>query len=316
MNTLKIVFAKIIVFLFIKSWRVLERIILRRNLPENSHYYLMKIFHILSGGSYGVLFSYANPLQSNRTLTMPLDLCRNNELWIFRRGSSYDALLIKNLAANLDQADIFLDIGANVGLYSLTLAQVFPKKKVVAVEPFDHNLAVLKKNIELNHLLNIEVVEGVVSHEDGQVTFHVNPLNEGGGSIQSFDDYLTGDVRVNAETFQKEHPDFVSKITVKSYRLEQLVPAPNTCVFKIDVEGAEADVLRSAETIFRENRVIRLVVEVIESTSVDVINFLNKHGFDCYRIGQNSPMKASDPLPRRVVNLIGVKGQAVPVATP
>ena len=62
---------------------------------------------------------------------------------------------------------VILDIGANIGSFTIVAARLFPNAKVIAVEPEPSNIQLLKKNIAINNLTNVEVVECAVSDKAG-----------------------------------------------------------------------------------------------------------------------------------------------------
>jgi FkbM family methyltransferase len=65
---------------------------------------------------------------------------------------------------------VILDIGANIGLMTVTLAKRFPKSKVYSFEPIPYNLATLNQNIELFRLDNVRVFPIALGNEDGKIT--------------------------------------------------------------------------------------------------------------------------------------------------
>ncbi len=69
------------------------------------------------------------------------------------------------------KGDLFVDIGASVGYYTLLLAGNFAE--VIAVEPEPESYGGLLENTE--HLDNIRTVQVAISDEDGETTLHVSP---------------------------------------------------------------------------------------------------------------------------------------------
>lgn len=137
--------------------------------------------------------------------------------------------MVKRLAVEkgVKRGDIFYDIGANVGYFSLLAAKLSaPDGRVVAFEPLPRNIAFIQRHIALNKLQErIVVVEAAVSDHSGTAFFDPD-ISTSKGHI--------------AEQGQLE---------VKLVCLDELVktgeiPLPD--VMKIDVEGAEAEVLRGA----------------------------------------------------------------------
>ena len=126
-----------------------------------------------------------------------------------------------------------LDIGAAVGYYTLLAARlVGPGGSVVAFEPHPENLRYLRRHVHQNGLPNVRIFNVAVADQDGTARF-------GGGSG-------SGTSRLQEE----------GEFEVVVRRLDGLAEthalAPQ--LLKIDVEGAELDVLRGSAELIRECR--------------------------------------------------------------
>lgn len=102
----------------------------------------------------------------------------------------------------------FIDIGANVGYFSLMVAHKYPQQKVYSFEPNPNNLKLIKANAELNGLANIKVRDVCLSDSSGTVEFAVPPLNESGWG------------RMNGSETPLEN---FTKITSQAITLDQLL---------------------------------------------------------------------------------------------
>lgn len=126
------------------------------------------------------------------------------------------------------------DIGANVGLFTLPAALgVGTAGRVIAFEPFPRNLEHLERHLALNALRHVTVVAAAVGAEAGTVA-----MSEG-DSPSEFHADPSGTWRVPA-------------VTLDGWRRDTGEPLPD--VVKIDVEGAEADVLRGGRESFARAR--------------------------------------------------------------
>jgi len=131
---------------------------------------------------------------------------------------------------------VLYDIGANVGYFSLLAAVlVGAKGKVFAFEPFPRNVAFLRKHIALNGLKNIQVIEAAVSNHSGEAAFKLGMSDSMGHLGES------GDINVRLvcldewlATGKLVPPDFI----------------------KIDVEGAEYEVVSGAQQLLSQYRPI------------------------------------------------------------
>lgn len=77
--------------------------------------------------------------------------------------------LFSNLAEN---AECFLDVGANIGLYTVMAAKINPTIEIHAFEPGKGAVYYLKENIKLNRISNVHVHELAMSDQDAQLEFH------------------------------------------------------------------------------------------------------------------------------------------------
>lgn len=295
-NRLKVLTADILIKPIHYSSRVYEKITGRFHGLRN-HYYIMNIFRSL-GGQYMIDTSYPNPLVTHRRLKWRLDLCQNTQQWIYRSKGRYEIEWIRMIDEALDEAQCFLDVGAHVGVFTLTLAQARPDKKIVAVEGLPINVRLLKQNIQSNHLQNVQVLEGVVSNTKGKVPFYINPINEGGGSLLPLVEYKTGGIALDAKQYQKRRPNFLPCLEVDSHRLDDLVQEKS--LLKIDVEGSEMSVLKSGDQAFNKGLVDMAVVEVGEGTAIDALKWFHGKGFDCFTLGDKSPVKVDGNLGSRI----------------
>ena len=75
----------------------------------------------------------------------------------------------------LTPESVILDLGGNVGLFSLFFASV--AKKIISVEPTPSHLIVYKDLLEKNNINNIELVEAAIATTDGKVNFMVDQNN-------------------------------------------------------------------------------------------------------------------------------------------
>jgi FkbM family methyltransferase len=145
--------------------------------------------------------------------------------------NSYSGPEIEKLIEVCRGAKIFADVGANIGLISLSLAKVCPNLEIFAFEP-DHNiLDKFRQNLNLNSGLSgrIHLIEKAVTDIDGELFFQpsIDPKNIGLGKIIRQDRADPGSLRVPTVRFD----NFFANIG----RYPDVV--------KIDVEGEEGFVL-------------------------------------------------------------------------
>jgi FkbM family methyltransferase len=129
-----------------------------------------------------------------------------------------------------------IDIGANMGVYSLVLAKLFPDRLIYAIEASPNTLPALQKNIALNEAKNVRVFGLAISDRSGTVTFNAHPVNRGTAGM------TPGGTEHALEVPCQSLDDFVSAN----------VTGPIAAI-KMDVEGYETLVLRGAQATFSRN---------------------------------------------------------------
>ena len=131
------------------------------------------------------------------------------------------------LTPEICQGRDFIDIGANIGMFSI-FASTLGASKVIAIEPVSTTVKILKDNIKQSNLNNIFVVQGLVSSINGESKEIGLEDKSGHNSVYSSSD--------KTET--------IGTVTLKS--LLNLVDGKNIFL-KIDCEGSEYDVLLNAD---------------------------------------------------------------------
>jgi len=142
------------------------------------------------------------------------------------------------LASVVRPADVCLDVGANLGFFTLLLSRLAgPRGAVFAFEPVPANAAAIESNARLNRLENIEILTLALSGVDGRDELLLAR-------------HIGGAVLRSAGT----PPDHVGGMDVETASLDTLVERGRIRppdVVKIDVEGAEMDVLRGMQRALR-----------------------------------------------------------------
>jgi FkbM family methyltransferase len=158
--------------------------------------------------------------------------------WIVNSGvhgywlGSYEYEKRRAFEAAVSPGSVVFDIGAHAGFYTLLASELVGSTgKVVAFEPLPRNLAFLRSHLDLNAVDNAEVIAAAVSDVDGAVGFQDGP-DSSTGFISS-----SGGRRVAA-------------VSLDALVHEGNIPRPD--FLKIDVEGAEMDVLRGGRRTLEE----------------------------------------------------------------
>jgi len=182
-----------------------------------------------------------------------------------QHGSTFDPAELAFLHDALSPGDVAIDVGANIGVYSVSTAlRVGPAGRVIAVEADDEYVPRLRSNLARNEIENATVVACAAGASDGEVEL-VIAADRAFSSIKPLVSYRgAGMTR-----------------TVPLRRLDSIwaeAGEPAVAAAKIDVEGAELDVLAGAERLLGSCRPA-LVVEVGDETEPEVRRILAGYGY-------------------------------------
>lgn len=167
-----------------------------------------------------------------------------------------------------------IDVGAAWGEWSRECARVFQDARYVLVEPLVEYRASLERVMAA--LPQAVLVPQVVAAAPGTVTFHVHPDLTGSSLYKEGDD-----PRINGA------PRTLSATTLDALTREHALEGP--CLLKIDVQGAELDVLRGAEALLQKTEYVILETSLFAAYDNvpllhDVIAFMAARGFVPYDI--------------------------------
>jgi FkbM family methyltransferase len=160
------------------------------------------------------------------------------------------------VSRSLREGDVFFDIGSNVGFFALIAARrVGPRGASYAFEPVPANVEQIVGNAARNALDNVTVIAGAVSDSAGTATLYLD-RHPGGATLSAAD--LPGGDGGQIE---------VEVVTIDGLVADRRCRPPD--VVKIDVEGAEAAVLRGMERTLAEHRPV-VICEVDSATRAGV----------------------------------------------
>ena len=201
-------------------------------------------------------------------------------LHVVQRGEFHDWDTAKFITEFLREGDTFVDVGANIGLYTLPAAA--KKARVVAVEPSARNRGRLEENLALNGLTSVKIepcalgeIEGVMAFCDDDALAHVELAGDG------------------------------PKVPVR--RLDAILPEGEIALLKVDVEGFELAVFQGAEIAMRAGRLPVILFEMNHSyerygvTEAQIFGFLREHGYQIARYEHDARRLVTNGLEGDVV---------------
>lgn len=185
--------------------------------------------------------------------------------------------LAKFFIKNLKLDSIFYDVGTNIGFYSFLAGEFIESGEIHAFEPSADAFGCLAKSGggDKKYFFNNFALSDVA----GEIPYYVNATHGSGGNTIM-------DAVVNADTGDYK------KIKTRAETFDWYISShKKPTVVKIDVEGAEAKVLRGGLKFFKEfSPVVSVEVwyrELGENISMNAIKALRGLGYETYRISDN-----------------------------
>lgn len=150
------------------------------------------------------------------------------------------------MAQAIAPGDIVVDVGANFGIMAMTMARLSgPSGRVVAFEPVSNTFSALETNVRRNDIGWIECVESAVGAAPGTISF----TDSSDPATNRISD--TGDV-------------LVSLCTLDQFFAQQSID--RIAFLKVDVEGAELDVISGAQSLLERHTIHAGMIEVCPGT--------------------------------------------------
>jgi FkbM family methyltransferase len=170
----------------------------------------------------------------------------------------------------------FFDIGANIGFVTMIAARaVGPTGRVVAFEPVPENVAAIKKNLALNGIDWVDVRQAAIGLESGSASLIVS-------DVSAFSRFGSVSVPTGArETIE------VAVESIDELLAAGAIPQPD--VIKIDVEGAELQVIEGARQMLGERRPV-ILCEVHDCNAA-YVELMGSLGYDAINLDEDVPVE-------------------------
>ncbi len=217
----------------------------------------------------------------------------------------YDVPIVRVIQDLLKPGMTFIDVGAHVGQYSLLASGLVGREGTVhSFEPEPETFALLQHNIRINGLQNVHLIRCALAKSSKDVELYVaRPDNIGQTSLRQPNNFSGVRVKVQCRTLD----DYAEEHGIDRIHL-----------IKIDVEGAELDVLLGARGILSRNPKPHIIIEFWEeflqaygSSCAQVAEFLQNSGYNLFWIGEKGltpylPLKNAE-----LFNVLGVPRAAI-----
>lgn len=171
------------------------------------------------------------------------------------------------------EGEVFLDVGAHIGKYSLAVANIIGKKgQVISIEPYPETYQVLLENVRLNGFKNIQALRFAAWSQNCKKQFFISN-NAGGHSLTPY------------EKPDERWPDQQPFITIQAKPLDDVLDRIGMKVdwIKIDVEGAEIEVLQGLQKTLEHDKP-NLIIEVRKTNLQKLKEIMEQNRYHVERI--------------------------------
>lgn len=162
----------------------------------------------------------------------------------------------------------FLDIGANLGIYSLFALTTRAFSRVIAVEPMPLNFEALRANVKLNGLEHKTVLynQPLYSHSV-MVDFEFKDERVGSSGGQIVEDSRNAEKNITSRVQTLIGDDLIQANQIKK------------CVIKLDVDGLELEILKGFKEAMSQNSIISVLVEATIDNRQEIEDLMGENSF-------------------------------------
>ncbi|HTH31509.1 MAG TPA: FkbM family methyltransferase [Lacibacter sp.] len=188
----------------------------------------------------------------------------------------YEKKEIMTMRSLLSENSVVIDIGANIGYFSLMAAQKCNKGKIYSFEPATKNFQKLEEHLRLNKIKNVTPFQCAVSNRNEVASFFISDSHNSGMSGLK-----------PAENFSGE-TEMIHCIrlddAIETYQFQTIN------LVKIDTEGSELNVLNGMKQVIKQQQPL-LLIEISASNQAlygndikDIFNMLSTYGYIAYNV--------------------------------
>ena len=193
---------------------------------------------------------------------------------------------------------VLLDIGANVGTFSV-YAAVVKKARVYAFEPSSPNFFLLNRNIQLNNINGLVTPFPIALSDESKIDFLYLPSLEIGGSGNSAGEDMDWLLQKRASEIKQG-----TVITTIDRLIGEGVIEPHEHI-KMDVDGIEPKIIRGATELLSSGRVKSILIELTDQVPEHrkTIKILNDFGYQ-HGMDETEKNRVKDPAWKGLCNYI------------
>lgn len=187
---------------------------------------------------------------------------------------SYEAKDFAMVRQLVPRGGTFLDVGANIGWYTVHVAMEDPTARVIAVEPIPASYRWLEMAVAENSLTNVTTLNAGVAAKAGEIEL-----------------WLDTGISGAASSAPSSGTEGLERLCCPAVTIDELMATHggSASFVKLDIEGAELFALRGAERVLADQRpivfaeMLRKLTRPFGYHPNDIIALMARHGYQCYR---------------------------------
>jgi FkbM family methyltransferase len=194
----------------------------------------------------------------------------------------------------IKRINVFYDIGANIGYYSLLAAMENEQIEVVGFEPASGPLFYFRKNAQINDFKNITIEPIALSHTEGEITFYEIKNKK----YTYLEHNLAGEGNAGSLTSGR---NFVP-VNTRTTTLDKYIQKNNQQtidLIKIDTEGTEHLILQQANHVLTSMKPIIICETLFDNIESELEAILKSHGYEFYNHHSSIGLKKVDSIIRK-----------------
>lgn len=189
----------------------------------------------------------------------------------------YEAGEVEIVRALVRASDTVLDVGANIGYFTILCSSIAKDGRVYSFEPSQQTFSFLKRNIESNHFANAQAHQIAIGDREGEAMLYINQFNKGDNRL--YDSFGATGVNVRIRTLDSVLP-----------------PGTRVDLIKMDIQGYETHALRGAQRVLSESPDVIMLIEFwpkglarAGSSAGELLTRLRSEGFTWALIDEDAP---------------------------
>ncbi len=217
-------------------------------------------------------------IQNKRSLFF--EICKNNTIDLNYQNNIKEVDILSEIFYARCYSDYFpfyekvniIDIGAHKGYFSIFASKnTSPESKIIAIEPFENNINILRENLKDNNIKNVEVLQAGIYSESTEKDLYI-AKSENNSIFEEYNQYLNSKV--------------IDSVKVNLISIKELLEKYNFEIvdfMKIDCEGAEYHSLfQSDQVTLNKIKVLSIEFHDLKNekfTGNKLVTFLENKGF-------------------------------------